>query len=508
MVQVRIQTPFRRKYKDPVCKKHSYINIIMLLRVIGWLLMIEAAFMLFPLISSIIYKTESNDIIAFLISIGATVLSGIGMVCLRTKNKYMGKREAILLVSLIWVIFSLYGMLPFLISGTHMSVTDAFFETMSGFTTTGASVLASMDGVPRSLLLWRSVIQWLGGLGIILFTLAVLPMLNYQGGIQLFNAEVTGITHDKLRPRVSSTAKGLWMIYICLTFILIILLSFSDMNIFEAICHGLSTMSTGGFSTNDMNIMAWDSYYVKIVVSIFMLIGGVNFALLYKIIMRNFRDVGRNDAFKWYLGFIFIAYAVLAVNVVFSDSFHNIADVTIDPLFQAVSIISSTGLTEPDFSNWGPIAIVMLVIMMFLGACAGSTSGGAKIDRLIVLFKFLRNEFFKVMHPNAVTTVRINGNGTSSPVVQKVLAFLFLYILIIFAGGIFLIFTGMSLHESFFCSLSAISNTGLGTDTIGGGVTYAEIPSAAKWILSFIMLTGRLEIYTVLLLFTTSFWRK
>lgn len=495
-------------YKESRYKRYSYINIVMLLRIIGWLLLIESAFMLFPLIASIIYPAHSNDTIAFLISIGVSVLSGTGMVCLHPKNKHMGKREAILLVSLIWVIFSLYGMLPFLISGTHLSVTDAFFETMSGFTTTGASVLSSMHGVPPSLLLWRSVIQWLGGLGIILFTLAVLPMLNYQGGIQLFNAEVTGITHDKLRPRVSSTAKGLWMIYICLTIILIIMLSFSEMSIFEAVCHGLSTMSTGGFSTNDMNILAWDTYYVKIVVSVFMLIGGINFALLYKIIIGNFRDVGRNDAFKWYLGFIFIAYVVLALNVVKQGLYDNISDVTIDPFFQAVSIISSTGLTEPDFNNWGPVAVVTLIIMMFLGGCAGSTSGGAKIDRLIVLCKFLRNEFFKVMHPNAVTTVRINGNGTSAAVIQKVLAFLFLYILIILIGGIILGMTGMNLRDSFFCTLSAISNTGLGTDTIGVGGTYAEIPDIAKWILSLIMLTGRLEIYTILLLFTTSFWRK
>lgn len=508
---VQIKSPRQKlgfRVRDPRTRKYSYINIVMLLRVIGWLLLIEAGFMLIPMVAAYIYNPKDNDGTAFLISVLVTAGAATGMVCLRPRNKDMGKREAILLVALIWVIFSLFGMLPFLICGTHMSVTDAFFETMSGFTTTGASVLASLNNVPQGLLLWRCVIQWLGGLGIILFTLAVLPMLNYSGGIQLFNAEVTGITHDKLRPRVSSTAKGLWLIYICLTALLVVLLCFSDMSFFDALCHGLSTMSTGGFSTSDMSLRAWDSYYVKIVISIFMMLGGINFSLLYKAVTGNFRDIARNDAFKWYFILIVAAYLALAFNVISQDLMKNVADVTIDPFFQAVSIISSTGLTEPDFPDWGPVAMVVLVIMMFTGACAGSTSGGAKIDRFIVLAKFLKNEFYKIMHPNAVTTVRINGNGTPAHVVQKVLAFLFLYVLIIFVGGILLILTGMSLDDSFFCTLSAISNTGLGTDTTGMGGCYADIPAAAKWILSFIMLTGRLEIYTILLLFTSSFWRK
>lgn len=484
----------------------SYINVRMLLRVIGWLLMIEALFMLVPCLTGLIYG--ENSVMQFLVCMGITAGCGMAMVSLKPKSREMGKREAILLTGLTWVILSMFGMLPFLICGTHLSVTDAFFETMSGFTTTGASVLNSLEGVPHSILLWRCVVQWVGGLGIILFTLAVVPMLNYQGGMQLFNAEVTGITHDKLRPRVSYTAQGLWFVYICLTTLLIILLSFSEMSLFDAICYGLSTMSTGGFSNSDMSLTELDNLYIKIILLIFMFLGGVNFALIYKAARGDVKSAMRNDVLKWYLVIIGICYALLCLNLWKRGMIDSLDDWTIDPLFQAVSILSSTGLTEPDFADWGPEAVVVLIIMMVMGACAGSTSGGAKIDRFIILFKFLKNEFFKMMHPSAVTTVCINGKGTPNPIVMKTLAFLFLYVIVIMTGGTIIVLTGMPLKDSFFICLSAISNTGLGTDITGVEGNYALVPDLAKWVLSFVMLTGRLELYTILLIFTTSFWKK
>lgn len=487
-------------------KVKSYLNVRLLLRMIGWLLLIEAAFMLIPIITALIYSEK--DLITFAISCTITAIVGFSFVCLKPKSREMGKREAIMLTASIWIVFTLFGLMPFMISSTHDSFTDAFFETMSGFTTTGASVMYSLENIPHCILIWRCVIQWIGGMGIILFTLAVLPMLNYQGGIQLFNAEVTGITYDKLRPRVSSTAKGLWLVYICLTIILILLLSISEMGLFEAICHGMSTVSTGGFSTKEMSLDTWDSIYIKIVVCLFMFLGGINFSLLYKASMRKFSDITKNDAFKWYVGTIIIGYLILSGSIYFNNSFDNLAEITINPLFQSISILSSTGLTESNFANWGSISMIVLVIMMFIGACAGSTSGGAKIDRIIVLLKFMKNEFFRMMHPNVVTTVRINGKGTPNIIVQKTIAFLFLYILVILVGGIILSRCGLSLKDSFFCCLSAISNTGLGTETTGISNSYEYISDSAKWILSFIMLVGRLELYTVLLLFTSSFWKK
>lgn len=478
----------------------------MLLRVIGWLLMIEAGIMIIPCIAGIVYGEGSG--VKFLICIGITAAAGFGLMNLRPKSLEMGKREAVLLTSLVWVILSLFGMLPFLICKTHLSVTDAFFECMSGFTTTGASVLTTLKDVPHSILLWRCLAQWIGGLGIILFTLAILPMLNYQGGMQLFNAEVTGITHDKLRPRIGSTSKGLWLVYICLTAILIILLLFSDMDFFDALCYGLSTMSTGGFANSDMSLGDWDSNYIKIVMTIFMFIGGVNFALLFKAANRQWTDLKKNDTLRVYIAIIFACFLIFTLNIVINHLGNNWTDYTINPLFQAVSILSSTGITLPGFHDWGNISVVVLIIMMVMGACAGSTSGGAKIDRFIILFKFLKNEFYRTMHPNAIKTVVINGKGTPQPIVMKTLAFLFMYIIVILLGAIALLLCGLPLKHGLFCALSAVSNTGLGTDVTGIEGTYSQVSDMAKWILSFLMLTGRLELYTVLLLFTRGFWKK
>lgn len=486
--------------------RKGYVNFRMLLRVIGWLLMIETLFMLAPTIVGLCYHENSG--FKFLICMGITGACGFGMVSLHPKSRDMGKREAIILTGLTWVVLSLFGMLPFLLCGTHMSVTDAFFETMSGFTTTGASVLDSMEGVPHSILLWRCVVQWIGGLGIILFTLAVLPMLNYQGGMQLFNAEVTGITHDKLRPRVSFTAQSLWSVYIILTLICIGLLCFSELDIFDAICYGLSTISTGGFSNKDLSVSELGNFYVKVVLMIFMFMGGVNFSLLYKLVTGKIREAFRNEVIRWYIFLILFFAVVLSINVLINGLMENWGDVTIDPLFQAISILSSTGLTEPDFFDWGSLAIVMLIVMMFMGACAGSTSGGAKIDRFVILFKFIKNEFHKLMHPNSITTVTLNGKGTANPILMKTLAFLFLYVIIIILGGVVLVCFNLPLKDSFFISLSSVSNTGLGTDVTGLNGNFALLPDIVKWFVCFLMLVGRLELFTILILFFPSFWKK
>lgn len=487
-------------------KKRNYINLRMLLRVIGYLLTIEALFMSIPLLIAIIHEGESWA--PFLICIGITGGAGFAMMLIKPKVRDMGKREAILLTSFTWVILSLFGMLPFILYSTHLSVTDAFFETMSGFTTTGASVLNSLENVPKCILVWRCVIQWIGGLGIILFTLAVVPMLNYSGGMQLFNAEVTGITHDKLRPRVSYTAKGLWGVYAALTALLIILLSFSDMNFYDALCYGLSTMSTGGFANSDMSIDTYDSLYIKIVMMLFMFLGGVNFALIYSAVVGKTKKIFNNTTLKVYIGLILVCYALLTINILIRGLAKEAEDLTIDPLFQTISLLSSTGITEPDFNDWGPLAMVVTILMMFMGACAGSTSGGAKVDRFIIVFKFLKNEFYKMMHPGTVTTVSLNGKGTPTAIVNKTLAFIYIYIIVIVAGGMALCLMGLPLKDGFFCALSAISNTGLGTDVTGIAGNYAYVPDCAKWLLSFIMLAGRLELFTVLLLFTHSFWKK
>lgn len=479
----------------------------MLLRTVGWLLMVLSGFMAIPLLVTLLYRDSSTQ--PFILSIAITLVCASGLMSLKPKSRDMGKREAIMLTALTWVILSMFGMLPFLFCGTHHSVTDAFFETISGFTTTGASVLDTLEGVPHSILLWRCLLQWIGGLGIILFTLAVVPMLNNRGGMLMFNEEVTGITHDKLRPRVSNTAKTLWMIYIGFTLLCILLLWMSKMNLFEAVCHGLSTMSTGGFSTSDMSVRDWNSPYIIIILTIFMFIGGVNFNLIFATLYgRKYSLPWKNDAFRWFCYTIFGGYVIFTVSLWVQGLIDSWEDVTVIPLFQSVSILTSTGLVEPHFVAWGAMPYVILIIFMAIGGCAGSTSGGAKIDRFIILFRFLKNEMYRTMHPSVVKTVTFNGRGTSYVIVMKVLAFIALYFIVILLGGLTLSAMGVPVAQSFFYSLSAISNAGIGSDMPGVASCFALLPDAAKWILGFIMLTGRLELYTVLLLFTRAFWKK
>lgn len=333
-------------------------------------------------------------------------------------------------------------------------------------------------------------------------------MLNTSGGMQLFNAEVTGITHEKLRPRVSFTAKSLWSVYAILTVLLVILLSFSEMNFYDALCYGLSTMSTGGFSTANGGIHELSSIYVKSVFTVFMFIGGVNFSLLFNVAQGKLKGLWRNTALKVYIWFVFIGALIFSVDILIGGKDLSVSDLTLDPLFQSVSLLSSTGLIEPDFQAWGSVSVVALIVMMLVGACAGSTSGGAKIDRFVVLFKFLKNEFYRMMHPGTITTVSINGRGTQPAVVNKVLAFLFMYIIVIVVGGVALSMMGFTLSDGFFCALISISNTGLTTDVTGFNGDFSLVCAPAKWLLSLIMLIGRLEIFTILLLFTPSFWKK
>ncbi len=489
-----------------IFSQKSYINLPMLLRVIGWLLMVLAAFMVIPMVTGIIL--EGTGWRAFLISIGLTLAAAFGMMSIKPRSREMGKREAIVLVSLTWEVLALFGMLPFLISGTHHSVTDAFFETMSGFTTTGMSALDTLQGLPPSILIWRCITQWVGGMGIILFTLAVLPMLNYQGGMQMFNAEVTGITHDKLRPRVSNTAKSLWIIYLVLTLLLMGFLYLAGVRTFEAVCYGLSIMSTGGFAVADETVLDLGNIAVKVILIVFMTLGSINFALIYQSVTGQARKAVTNEILRWFLFAVLIGYALFCLNVWLMGQGDDWQDYTLAPLFQSVSILSSTGITEPDFSNWGPLSELVLTMMMFVGGCAGSTSGGAKIDRVLVLFKFVKNEFYKLMHPSAVTTVVVNGKGTSYMMVQKVLAFLFVYVFVIIGSGTLLVIMGLPLKTAFFYSLSAISNAGIGTEINGIDWTFSTLPCVAKWLLTFVMLVGRLELFTILLLFTRSFWKK
>ena len=488
-----------------ISSKKSLINYRSLIRIIGYLLVIEALFMLIPFIVSLVYK--ETDYFAFAVGAAITALSAVAIfTCVPAGRRELGKREGFLLTGSVWIVFTLFGMIPLMMSSLSMNVTDAFCETMSGFTTTGCSVLEDIEDLPHGMHIWRCLMQWIGGMGIILFTLAVLPMLNSSGGMQMMNAELTGITQDKLRPRVSETAKRLWFIYMILTLVLAILLCLGPMDCFDAICHALSTMSTGGFSTRNDSIGAWDSWYVKLIVLAFMFLGGVNFALIYRASIGRVKASWHDETFRSYVKIIGIISVVLIIGYVANCHPKFNANVIVDPIFQVISTITSTGYAVTDYQSWGSFVFPILLILMFVGGCAGSTSGGAKIDRINFLVKNCSNELRKCIYPNRIYSVSINGRVQSPDIVAKVMAFLWLYLGLILLGGIVLVTLGMPISDSLFATLSCVGNTGL-----GAGVTadsFALVPDAGKWLLSFLMLIGRLEVFTILVLFLPGFWRK
>ena len=479
----------------------------MLLRVSGWLMMIESLFMLIPM-GTCLYFRES-DWLPFALTAAGTGATGFVLSRhIRPSHYSMSKRDGFLLTAMVWVVFSIFGMLPFMFCKMPISLSDAFFEAMSGFTTTGASVLLDVTHMSHGIHIWRATMQWLGGMGIILFTLAVIPMLNSSGGMLMFNAEVTGITHDKLRPRISQTAKALWMLYFAFTIMLVALLWSGPMNFFDSVCHAFGAISTGGYSTRNEGIAAFNSIYVKVVLTIFMFVGGVNFSLIYRSLRGEFGALRRNDVFRTYVGLIAVMYILFVIGITTQGTYEGWEDLTIDPLFQIVSTMTSTGFTPSNFEQWGPLVLALVFMLMLFGACAGSTSGGAKIDRLLFLVKNCRNELYRCIYPHAIMSVRVNGKVVSNDIVGKVIAFLCIYMLLISIGGTAMAAMGVPIIDAFFSAFSCMSNTGLGAGITGYGGSYEMLPDAAKWLLSFLMLTGRLEIFTVLLLFAPSFWRK
>lgn len=490
-----------------MARKETIINWKMLVRVVGWLLLIEGAFMVFPLIVTLVY---GESCLPFLAAIIVTLSCGvITTSCVKPKRFDMGKREGFLLTAMVWVVFSFFGMIPFMMGRPSLNFSDAFFEAMSGFTTTGATTMPDTAVISHGIHLWRSLMQWIGGMGIILFTLAVLPMLNSSGGMQMFNAEVTGITHEKLRPRVSATAKRLWLVYFLLTILLGTLYWAGPMDAFDSLCHALSTMSTGGFSTRSESLQAWDSLYVKVVTTVFMFIGGVNFALIFRASTGQFKAVWSNEVFKLYVWVIVVMFVVFDIALLLNPDVPDTVDsLTIDPLFQIVSTLSSTGYTVANFDRWGAFLLGAVIIMMFVGACAGSTSGGAKLDRVVLLWKNSRNELYRCIYPNHILSVNVNRNAVSPELINKVMVFLGLYIGIIIVGGALLTICGASLGDAYFSAFACVCNSGLDAAISHNGGAYAQISDAGKWVLSFLMLTGRLEIFTILVILTPRFWSK
>ena len=483
------------------------INWPMLFKTMGWLVMIEGGFMIFPVIVAIVYGDA--DWLGFSVSAGITVLCGMFMTKrIHPRYSQMGRREGFLLTASVWIIFSLFGMIPFLINLDGITVADAFFESMSGFTTTGATVLDDTFTIDHGIHLWRALTQWIGGMGIILFTIAVVPMLNSSGGMQMFNAEVTGITHDKVRPRISQTAKMLWMTYILLTLLAFGALWLGPMDWFDSLCHAFGTMSTGGYSTYATGVNQFNSVYIFVVLTIFMYLGGLNFGLIIRSVSEGPRVFWRNEVFRVFTIAILIAYVIFVIDIVTTQGFSDWQMLTIKPLYQIVSMFTSTGYTVSGFAGWGTFIIGLMCIMMFIGGCAGSTSGGAKMDRILFLAKYCRNEIRRCVHPNIVSSVKLNGRVQPVQLVSKVIAFLCLYVAVIVIGTVLIMVFGENAEHSFFSAFSCVSNSGISAGDALYGNDFSVFSAPAKCVLSLLMLVGRLELYTILILFTGSFWKR
>lgn len=477
----------------------------MIYRITGFLLLIETAMLLCCGGVSLLY--HEDDLISFLQSASLTALMGVVLLFIgRGAEKQLGRRDGYVIVTVAWLAFSLFGMLPFYLSGYIPSITNAFFETMSGFSSTGATILNDIEKLPHGLLFWRSMTQWIGGLGIVFFTIAVLPIFGV-GGIQVFAAEASGPTHDKVHPRIGVTAKWIWGIYAGMTGTLIILLVFGGMGLFDSICHAFTTTSTGGFSTKQTSIEYYHSPYIDYVISVFMFLSGVNFTLLLLMFNGKIKKFIHDAELKFY--FMSVAFFTVFIAVwLYQTSSMGAEEAFRKSLFQVISLQTSTGFATADYMLWPSILWGCLLIVMIMGACAGSTTGGIKCIRMVILFKVAKNEFKHILHPNAVLPVRVNKQVISPSIQSTVLAFTFLYAIIAIISILVMMGFGVGFLESIGTVISSIGNMGPGLGTCGPAFSWSELPDAAKWLLSFLMLLGRLELFTVLLLFSSDFWKR
>lgn len=484
----------------------SDVNFRLIIKFLGILLIILAGFMVFPLIWSWHYG-ESSTMRALIYSLGITFAAGASLFWLARKydHRNIGKKEGYLVVTLTWVSISLFGALPFLLSGAIPSYTDAFFETISGFTTTGATILNDIEVMPKGLLFWRSMTHWMGGMGIIVLTLAILPILGV-GGMQLFVAEAPGTTPSRLHPRITETAKRLWGIYVIFTLTQTTLLMLGGMDLFDGLCHAFSTMATGGFSTQNDSIAGY-SPFIQYTIILFMIIAGISFSLHYFLLKGQFDKVLKNEELRFYLSIMGMFTLIVAALVII---FHQagLEKGFRDSLFQVVSIVTTTGFVTADYMEWKDFIWFLIFLLMFTGGCIGSTAGGVKMIRLLVLFKNTRLELKRQLHPMAVIPVRVNGKRIPPEIIHNFLAFFLLYMLLFTAGATIMTFAGMDFTSAIGASVATIGNIGPAIGSVGPVETYAHIPAIGKWILSLFMLLGRLEIFTVILLFSPSFWRK
>ena len=483
---------------------HAKISLPLLLRVQGFLVLIEGCFMLAVL--PVTYFHHGINAFSMPFAALITVLTGF-ILCFSTrkhKGEQLNHREGVITICISWLVLSVFGGLPFLLSKSVPNFTDAFFEALSGFTTTGATILTKIEAVPKDILLWRSMTQWMGGLAIIVFGVALMPLLGV-GGMQLFMIEMNGINYDKLHPRTMHTAKRLWGIYIFFTLLETLLLYVGDMDWFDALCHSLTTISSGGFSTRTGSLSGF-SDYSQIVVMCFMILSGCNFTLLLIAMVRRPKALFNNEEFKNFIFTILGVSIVLATILIFMVK-QPVGSALRSSFFSVISTLTTTGFFVNNYTLW-PVGLWgILLLLMFIGACSGSTAGGIKIIRHLIFIKNSVLELKRIIHPNAVISVKINRKSVSKSVILKTMTFVFLYFFIFVIGTIVLLAMGIDFNTSIGASIASLSNLGTGIGEVGPLGTYAFLPQAAKWVLMAFMLLGRVEIFTLISIFSRNFWK-
>ncbi len=471
---------------------------------IGRMLIIVGGTMIIPLFWAV-YQ-NGPDVVPFIISLIITIISGLLMVKLSFTKENIRAREGFAIVALGWLAATFFGTLPYLLTGS-LNFTDAFFETMSGLTTTGASVVKDVEILPAGLLMWRSLTQWLGGMGIILLFVAVLSHLGV-GALQIFKAEVAGPTPEKIQPRVKETARILWAVYFVLTITQIVLLKVAGMTMFDSMAHTFTTVATGGFSTKNSSIGFYDSSLIQWIIILFMFLGGANFSLYFMAVKKkSLRVFWQNEEFKYYLLMVVGAVALVAANLYFLSN-GNAYHILRNAAFQVVSIITTTGYTTVDYDQWPSFAKGVIIILMFLGGSTGSTAGGIKIGRYLVLGKLSLAELRHLIHPHGVSAIKINGKTVDENIKSNVLVFFFLYLLIFAIGFLVMVSLKLDIVSAASSVATTLGLIGPGLGTVGPAKNYAHIPDVGKYFLSLLMLIGRLEIYTVLVLISPKNWKR
>jgi trk/ktr system potassium uptake protein len=477
-----------------------------ILYITGILISILGLTMVFPLLCGLYYKDQS--VIPFLESMAISLAVGLFLFLFfkGESRGHISQREGIAIVAFGWVSAGLLGAIPFYLGGVFETPVDAIFESVSGFTTTGASVLTDIEAVPKGFLFWRSLIQWFGGMGIIVLSVAILPFLGV-GGMQLYKAEVPTPVPDKLKPRISETSKILWKVYALISLAELALLMFGGMGFFDAICHTFTTMPTGGFSTKNASIAHFDSLYVDVVITVFMLLAGINFSLHFQVLKGNTLAFWKDPECRFFLGVVLLLTIIVSANV-FGSAYATIGDAVQYAVFQVSSIITTTGYATADYEQWPAMTQLVILFCMFLGASAGSTGGGMKCIRIMLCFKYCYKELFQLIHPRGVTRIKLGGKVVSEEVMRSILGFLVLYMGLFVFCTVLLSAMGVDLVTSISAVASSIGNIGPGLGMVGPVDNYSMIPTNGKWLLTWCMLLGRLEIYTVIILVVPEFWRK